>query len=96
MIRRTVANAEFQIDRWFVDQGWTAFEFQRDAWRAYLAGRSGLVHASTGTGKSYSVWLGVVEEALRERAAQVSCEAEPLTPNPSPARGEGNRKRKHR
>ncbi|MBN8623916.1 MAG: ligase-associated DNA damage response DEXH box helicase [Planctomycetes bacterium] len=82
------------MDRWFASQGWNAFEFQRDAWRAYLAGRSGLVHASTGTGKSYSVWLGVVEEGLREREAQVRGDAEPLTPGPSPARGEGRRSRK--
>ncbi len=50
----------------FQRRGWTPFEFQRRAWEAYLAGRSGLVHAPTGMGKTLSVWLGPVAEALRD------------------------------
>ncbi|HBS28679.1 MAG TPA: hypothetical protein DEB06_04325, partial [Phycisphaerales bacterium] len=32
------------LERWFGARGWAPFEFQREAWGAYLAGRSGLVH----------------------------------------------------
>ncbi len=39
------------------------FEFQREAWRAYLAGESGLINAPTGTGKTLAAWLGPLVEA---------------------------------
>lgn len=45
-------------------KGWSPFEFQRRAWEAYRAGASGLVHAPTGMGKSYAVWLGPLAEWL--------------------------------
>lgn len=56
------------IDDWFQTQGWTAFDFQRETWRAYLDGRSGLVHAPTGMGKTYAVWLGPLAERLQSAA----------------------------
>ncbi len=59
------------IDEWFAARGWQPFDFQRDAWRAYLQGRSGLVHASTGAGKTLAVWLGPLAEALGERDPHV-------------------------
>ncbi len=37
---------------------------QRACWRAYLAGKSGLVHAPTGLGKTYAAWFGPILEAL--------------------------------
>ena len=80
----------WHIDRWLDQRGWSPFDFQRRTWEAYLAGRSGLVHAATGTGKSYSVWLGIVEEGLRERADRP---ADSLAPGLSRASGNG-RKRK--
>lgn len=40
--------------RWFAEHGWKPFAFQRQAWTAYLAGQSGLIHAPTGTGKTYA------------------------------------------
>jgi ATP-dependent Lhr-like helicase len=45
-------------ERWFAAQGWTPLAFQRDVWRAYLRGESGLVHAATGTGKTLAAWWG--------------------------------------
>jgi ATP-dependent Lhr-like helicase len=54
------------IETWFAAKGWQPFDYQRQAWAAYRDGRSGLVHAPTGMGKSYAVWLGIVEEWLAE------------------------------
>ena len=45
------------IEKWFASKGWEPFEFQRDVWRRYRAGESGLIHAATGTGKTYAAWL---------------------------------------
>ena len=52
-------------EAWFAARGWTAHEFQRDVWQAMAAGRSGLLHATTGSGKTFAVWLGAL---LRARA----------------------------
>jgi ATP-dependent helicase Lhr and Lhr-like helicase len=51
-------------ERWFASRGWQPFPFQREVWTSYLAGRSGLIHAATGTGKTYAAWLGPLLEAL--------------------------------
>ncbi|MEM0914173.1 MAG: ligase-associated DNA damage response DEXH box helicase [Planctomycetota bacterium] len=46
--------------------GYEPAGFQVEAWRAYAEGRSGLVHAPTGTGKTLAVWLGAVAEGVLE------------------------------
>jgi ATP-dependent Lhr-like helicase len=65
-------------DAWFAARGWTPFPFQRDAWDAYLAGRDGLVHASTGTGKTYAAWFGPLLEWLGENPTWKPKPAPPL------------------
>jgi ATP-dependent Lhr-like helicase len=54
------------IYRWFAGRGWTPFPFQLEAWEAYRAGESGLIHAATGTGKTYAAWMGPLLEWLEE------------------------------
>lgn len=66
MATRADAAALARIEAWFAEHGWEPFAFQREVWRAYLAGESGLVHAATGTGKTYAAWLGAVAEWLRD------------------------------
>lgn len=51
---------------WFSRNGWTPFQFQLDAWQAYLAGKSGLVNAPTGSGKTYSLLMPILLEFLRD------------------------------
>lgn len=51
---------------WFAKRGWKPFAFQRRVWAAVARGESGLLHASTGAGKTYAVWLA----ALRAFKAQ--------------------------
>ncbi|HET7425081.1 MAG TPA: DEAD/DEAH box helicase, partial [Gemmatimonadales bacterium] len=48
------------VREWFAAHGWTPFPFQEEVWRAYLAGESGLIHAATGTGKTYAALMGPV------------------------------------
>jgi ATP-dependent Lhr-like helicase len=61
-----LGSATAAVERWFAAQGWTPFRFQRQVWTDYLAGESGLIHAATGTGKTYAAWLGPVLEWLRD------------------------------
>ncbi len=55
-----------RADAWFTDRGWQPFPFQHEAWTAYLAGKSGLVNAPTGSGKTYSLLLPILLEFLAE------------------------------
>ena len=52
------------VTRWLAGRGFKAFAFQREVWRAMAQGRSGLLHANTGTGKTLAAWLGALQ-ALR-------------------------------
>ena len=54
------------LEAWFEEQGWSPFAFQREVWTEYLAGRSGLIHSATGTGKTLAAWLGPLAEWLEE------------------------------
>lgn len=58
--------ARQRVVEWFASRGWKPFRFQRQVWNAYLAGDSGLVHATTGTGKTYAVWMAALIETLAE------------------------------
>jgi ATP-dependent Lhr-like helicase len=50
-------------DDWFECRGWRPFPFQREVWAAMRDGRSGLLHATTGAGKTYAVWWGAIARA---------------------------------
>jgi len=54
------------INKWFRSKGWKPFQFQKDVWDAYNAGYNGLIHASTGMGKTYSIWFANIIEYLNE------------------------------
>ncbi|WP_341959547.1 ligase-associated DNA damage response DEXH box helicase [Pseudomonas sp. RC10] len=51
--------------RWFDTRGWKPFPFQKEVWAAVARGESGLLHASTGAGKTYSVWFGALNRFAR-------------------------------
>ncbi|MBC7836020.1 MAG: hypothetical protein H7Y88_13115, partial [Phycisphaerales bacterium] len=53
-----------RIEAWFASRGWTPFPFQREAWAAYRDGRSGLINAPTGVGKSYAAFMGPLSERI--------------------------------
>ncbi|MFQ6538842.1 MULTISPECIES: ligase-associated DNA damage response DEXH box helicase [Aphanothece] len=54
------------IETWFQQQGWTPLPFQRQCWRAYLEGRSGLIQVPTGSGKTYAAVMGPIAALLAE------------------------------
>ncbi|MBS1952421.1 MAG: ATP-dependent DNA helicase [Cytophagales bacterium] len=49
---------------WFSQKGWKPFSFQTEAWYAYLNGKSGLVNAPTGSGKTYSLLVSILLEGI--------------------------------
>ena len=55
---------EAAVLAWMAARGWSPFDFQRAVWRAMQAGESGLLHATTGAGKTYAVWLGALMAAM--------------------------------
>jgi ATP-dependent Lhr-like helicase len=54
---------------WFAARGWKPAAFQRETWRRYLAGESGLLHTPTGSGKTLAAFGGPLLEALADLAA---------------------------
>lgn len=68
---RVVGDAEIQssigrIEAWFAQNHWRPFAFQREVWGSYQRGESGLIHSSTGTGKTLAAWLGPIAESIDE------------------------------
>jgi ATP-dependent Lhr-like helicase len=59
------------VDLWFARGGWKPFDFQRETWRLMGEGRGGLLHATTGAGKTLAValgaWLALPDADARER-----------------------------
>ncbi|MBN6775476.1 ligase-associated DNA damage response DEXH box helicase [Pseudomonas granadensis] len=69
---------------WFSARGWKPFAFQKQVWAAVKKGESGLLHASTGAGKTYAVWFAALNHCARARPAVETPRkrkppAEPLT-----------------
>jgi ATP-dependent Lhr-like helicase len=54
--------------QWFASRGRVPFDFQESMWEAYWSGQSGLLNASTGTGKTLAAWLGPLLESSEETA----------------------------
>ncbi|MDX1625503.1 MAG: ligase-associated DNA damage response DEXH box helicase [Wenzhouxiangellaceae bacterium] len=46
------------LESYFAHRGWPVLDFQREAWKAWEDGESGLIHAPTGSGKTLAAWGG--------------------------------------
>jgi DEAD/DEAH box helicase len=58
--------------RWMRARGWQPFAFQHEVWQAISDGRSGLLHATTGSGKTYAIWLGILGALPARDAARTA------------------------
>jgi ATP-dependent Lhr-like helicase len=52
---------------WFSARSWKPFAFQKQVWTAVKNGESGLLHASTGAGKTYAVWFAALNRFARSQ-----------------------------
>lgn len=68
------------IEQWFKEQNWNAQTFQKQCWKAYTNGQSGMLHAPTGSGKTYALWGGIVEEMSRSKIPPKGLHALWITP----------------
>ncbi|AMT87631.1 MULTISPECIES: ligase-associated DNA damage response DEXH box helicase [Pseudomonas] len=69
---------------WFSARDWKPFAFQTQVWAAVKNGESGLLHASTGAGKTYAVWFAALNRFARQQPPVATPRkrkppAEPLT-----------------
>ncbi len=86
-----------RVTGWLAARGWQPFAFQHEVWAAIAQGRSGLLHATTGAGKTYAVWLGILERLLAapsgaeedRQAAGAGRAASKESGGPGTARGPG-------
>jgi ATP-dependent Lhr-like helicase len=70
--------------RWFASRGWKPFAFQKEVWGSVADGESGLLHASTGAGKTYSVWFGALNRFARTVPATTNDKPRKRKPAPAP------------
>ncbi len=50
---------------YFSRKGWTPFPFQLETWNDFLDGKSGLLNAPTGSGKTFALWFPVIMEYIQ-------------------------------
>ncbi|KAF0813686.1 RNA helicase CrhR [Andreprevotia sp. IGB-42] len=60
------AAARFDPAAWLAARQMTPFPFQHEVWQAIAAGESGMLHATTGAGKTWAIWLGALAQLYRE------------------------------
>ena len=64
------SKAKSKAESFFKERNWMPFPFQKKTWKAYQEGMSGLVHAPTGTGKTYAVWTPTLLEWMSEQPSE--------------------------
>ena len=68
------------VEQWFKSQKWNAQSFQKQCWKAYAAGKNGMLHAPTGSGKTYALWGGIVAEMTQTEKPPKGLNALWITP----------------
>ena len=68
------------IESWFKLKGWTPSQFQRESWRAYLQGESGLIQVPTGSGKTLAAVMGPIARMLSEQQQRNGIQLLYITP----------------
>ena len=65
---------------WFLSKDWEVFDFQKQAWQAFSDGKSGLVNAPTGSGKTYALWVPILAEIIQHPSKEKGLKAVWITP----------------
>ena len=68
------------VSQWFNEQGWQPQSFQKQCWEAYASGKNGMLHAPTGSGKTYALWGAILSEAQQHKTLPKGINALWITP----------------
>ena len=68
------------VTQWFNEQGWQPQSFQKKCWKAYASGKNGMLHAPTGSGKTYALWGAILSEAQQQSVLPRGINALWITP----------------
>jgi hypothetical protein len=69
-----IARRSYKNDAGTERLGWQPHDFQRRGLAGHGRGRSGLLHATTGSGKTYAVWMGALaRQRLARRSRRRAC-----------------------
>ncbi|MDX5479749.1 MAG: DEAD/DEAH box helicase, partial [Cyclobacteriaceae bacterium] len=52
--------------QYFQQKGWKPFEFQVNTWKDFLQGKSGMLNAPTGSGKTFALWFPVILDYIHQ------------------------------
>lgn len=68
------------IEAWFEERSWQAHPFQKETWETFSEGKNGLLNAPTGSGKTYALWIPIVQKVLKENTSPKGLQAIWITP----------------
>ncbi len=66
------ADARQRVEQWFDTRGWQPLDFQTRCWSAHGRGKSGLILAPTGIGKTYAAWFGPLIDWMEHHTGEHS------------------------
>lgn len=73
--------SDFKLfENWFAQQSWKPFQFQVDTWQAFAEGKHGLLNAPTGSGKTYALWVPIIQEIIQNSNSPKGLQAVWITP----------------
>lgn len=55
---------------WFKQKKWKPFPFQKETWKAIAEGKSGLLNSPTGSGKTFALWFGILEQYYKKQGSK--------------------------
>jgi ATP-dependent helicase Lhr and Lhr-like helicase len=75
------------ISEWLSAKGLSPFKFQEEAWQHIINGKSGLVNAPTGCGKTFSVFLGSLIDFINQHPDDYQKKSKRARPDDPVGRG---------
>ncbi len=69
-----------KIQAWFNERSWQAHPFQKETWDTFGEGKNGLLNAPTGSGKTYALWIPIVQKILEKNSSPKGLQAIWITP----------------
>jgi ATP-dependent helicase Lhr and Lhr-like helicase len=58
------------INNWFINKNWIPFKWQQTVWEAFADGKSGLLNAPTGSGKTYALFMPALIRWIEEHPGE--------------------------